>query len=220
MVQRWQVPQVVVWGRLDRRTNQTIRRTCLGRLLLEKGDDGKRTCTLFSIKQERRSDSATTWFSWSKARESSTCQRYAESTCEGKKSIHPAEQSKTKLSTTIVRFRGVRLTGSPSNWTEILTFNKIVFILAMAAEQWMEVEPKLGFVGDLQPGLNSKTFNGRNHKHKETCCTVEPHNKTWFRQVFFSLFRWLFFAAGNFQFPGNRRGVWTEHLLTVRVQVL
>ena len=34
MVQRWQVPQVVVWRRLDRRTNQTIRRTCIGRSLL------------------------------------------------------------------------------------------------------------------------------------------------------------------------------------------
>ena len=52
---------------------------------------------------------------------------------------------KAKCSTTVWWPRGVRLYNSPLNWMEIFSFNKFVFIFAVAAK-WMEVEPKLGLL--------------------------------------------------------------------------
>ena len=65
---------------------------------------------------------------------------------------------------------------------------------------------KVGVIGDLQPGLNSNTFFGRHHKHRVTCC------KKWFRQPSFLVYVVVFSLACNFQFPGNRREVWTVTL--------
>ena len=46
---------------------------------------------------------------------------------------------------------------------EILSFNKFVFILALGAARRLEVESKLGLLGDLQPGLNSQNFMSKSH---------------------------------------------------------
>ena len=51
-----------------------------------------------------------------------------------------------------------------------------------------------------------QNFQGRNHQHRETCGTVEPHNKKCFRQLFFSLCRWLFFACWQVLIP--RQSTW------------
>ena len=88
------------------------------------------------IEQRRSawSEKTTTCFPWSEARFLSTIQRTCvESTGQRNQSIHPAQKKKTQSS--LGRSRGVQLQGSPSNWMEILSFNKFVFILAVAAEQ-------------------------------------------------------------------------------------
>ena len=60
---------------------------------------------------------------------------HVESTGEGIDSIHIQHTKQDKISTTILWFRGVQLHGSPSNWMEISSFNKFVFILSVAAER-------------------------------------------------------------------------------------
>ena len=68
---------------------------------------------------------------------------HVESTGEGNRSS--STSNKTKSSTAKPRFPGVQLHGSPSNWMEILSFNKFVFIRALAARR-LEVESKLGLL--------------------------------------------------------------------------
>ena len=73
------------------------------------------------------------------------CTEHVASTGDGICSIHPVDQTRQKSSTTIYRFRGVQLHGSPSNWMDILPFNKFVFIRALAARR-LEVKSKLGLL--------------------------------------------------------------------------
>ena len=88
------------------------------------------------------------WSSWSEARLLST-----------RKPVNPSSATKkTKSSTTFWRSRRVRLQGPPSNWMERLSFNKFVFILAVAAEQWMEAETKLGLLAIFNLDWTVKIF--------------------------------------------------------------
>ena len=60
---------------------------------------------------------------------------HVESTGQGNKSIHPAQQRRQNSQQQFDEHEGVHLYGSSSHWMEILSFNKFVFILAVAAEQ-------------------------------------------------------------------------------------
>ena len=61
---------------------------------------------------------------------------------------------------------------------------------------------RVGIIGDLQPGLNRKKFQGRNHQHREICGFTTRNDSDKF---FLSCSGGCFSLAGNFQFPGNRR---------------
>ena len=133
-----------------------------------------------------QSDKTTTWFPWSGVRLLSTFHR----ACwkfRTRKPVNPSSATKKTKSSTIWRSRGVRLQGSPSNWTEILSFNKFVFILAVAAEQWMDVESKLGLLAIFNLDWTVKFFV--RNQHRETCgCTTRSGSDN-----IFLLFRQLFF---------------------------
>ena len=76
---RCRLSKVVVCWKLDRRENQTVRPTCLGRPFLwsytcRKETMAKEVNNCFKQRRSGRSDKTTTWFSWSEARLSSTTQ--------------------------------------------------------------------------------------------------------------------------------------------------
>ena len=119
MAQRQQVPQVVVWRRLDRRANQTIRRTCLGRpfqwsYTWRKGTMAKELAYYFLNKEEaqgpirQRPD-----FREAKHAYRQLYRENVESTGEGNKSIHPAQQIRQNYWQQCEGFRGVHQHGSP-----------------------------------------------------------------------------------------------------------
>ena len=141
MVHRCSPPKVIVWWRWDKRENQTVRRTCPGRTFpwsytCRKGTMAKELEKLFFYKEgvegkiRQRLD-----FREAKHAYRRLFKEHVESTGQVNKSIHPVQQRRQGFSTTIWWTRGVRLYGSPSNWTEILSFNKFVFVLAVAAKQ-------------------------------------------------------------------------------------
>ena len=70
---------------------------------------------------------------------------HAEGTGEGINSIHPAHQARQNYRQQFNDSEEYNYFGSPSNWMEMLSFNKFVFILAMAAARRLEVESKFGF---------------------------------------------------------------------------
>ena len=65
---------------------------------------------------------------------------HVESTGEGKSSIHPADQLRQSHRQRFKGFEEYNYRVHPSNWMEILSFNKFVFIRAPGAAQRWEVE--------------------------------------------------------------------------------
>ena len=96
------------------------------KLHLKKGDDGRSTGTLLEKEGQKGPI-----FVKRSTRIVNRTKGHVESSGEGNSSIHPAHQTRQKSSTIIQRFQGIQLHGSPSNWMEILTFNKFVFIRAL-----------------------------------------------------------------------------------------
>ena len=131
------------------------------KLHLEKGDDARRTGILFLKKRKEGKQGPVRQrpdFREAKEVHRQLYKEHAESIGEGVY-FHPSSTpSKTKLSTTIQRLRGVQLYGSPSNWMDTISFNKFVFILARAAARRLVSRIKVGIIGDLQPGLNSNNI--------------------------------------------------------------
>ena len=60
---------------------------------------------------------------------------HVESTRQGNKSIHPAQQRRQNSQQQFDEHEAYAFTVLPSNWMDILSFNKFVFILAVAAKQ-------------------------------------------------------------------------------------
>ena len=81
-----------------------------------------------------------------------------ESTGQGNKSIHPAQQRRQNSQHQFDEHEEYAYTVQPRTGWRYYPFNKFVFIPAVAARNMNGSRNKVGIIGDLQPGLNSQTF--------------------------------------------------------------
>ena len=128
------------------------------KLHLKKTDDGKGTGLLFQTKGVQGPIRERPDFREAKHAYRRLYEEHVECTRQGNKSIHPAQQRRQTSQQQFDEHEEVRLYGSPSNWMEILSSNKFVFILAVAAEQWMDVESKLGLLAIFNLDWTVKFF--------------------------------------------------------------
>ena len=98
---------------------------------------------------------------------------------------------------------------------EIKSFNKFVFILAMAAARCLEVESKLGILAIFNLHWTVNVL-GRNHQLGESCGFTTRNDS---HKFFYLVHVVVCSLAGNFQLPGNRREVWNATPLTQHIQM-
>ena len=122
---------------------------------------------------------------------------------QGNQSIHPAQQRRQNPQQQFEGHEEYAYKVHPSNWMEILSFQQVHLHPRSGSRTMNGNRINVGIVGDLQPGLNSKTFLGRNHQDTETCGFTTRSD---FRQNLFFCSGSCFSLAGNFQLPGNRTG--------------
>ena len=189
MVHRCRLSKVVLWWRLDRRENQTIRRTCPGRPFLWSYTWRKETmakelvCCLSKggvqgpIRQ--RPD-----FRKAKHAYRRLYKEHVESTGQGNKSIHSAQQRRQHSQHNLMNTRS-----TPFRFTLELDGDIIlqqVRLHPRSGSRTMNGSGhKVGIVGDLQPGLNSKFLRSKS----SALGNLWLHNKKWFRQILFILIR-------------------------------
>ena len=123
------------------------------KLLLKKGDDGRRTGTLFYTKKENKVRWGNALFFVKRGQLVVNCTKNTlKVPAKGiVQSIQQIKQDKV-IDNDFDGFEEYNWYGSNSKWIEILSFNKFVFIRALGAARRLEVESKLGFLAIFNKG--------------------------------------------------------------------
>ena len=217
MAHRCRISKVAICWRLDRRENSRVRRTRPGRPFLSGNTSSKETMAkeLENCLEQRMStssDKTTTWLPWSEARLLSTFQRTCWKHWTKKPVHHPAQRRQNPQQ----QFQG----SEEYNYTvhPRTGWRYYVQQVRLHPRRQQNDERESNQSWDYwrsSTWTKQKNFKGRN-QHRETCDTSP--NKKWFRHDFSLVQAVVFSLVSNFQLPGNRRKVWTEHLPTLHVQ--
>ena len=163
MGHRCSLAKVIVWWRLDRRENQTVRSTCLGRPFLwsytcRKGTMAKKLENVLNkegkegkIRQRPDFREAKHTYRW-------LYKEHVESTGQGSKSIHPAQQRWQNFQQQFDEHEEYAYMVHPrTGW---IYYSSTIFRLHLrsGSRTMNGSRNKVGIIGDLQRGLNSNNF--------------------------------------------------------------
>ena len=154
MEQRWQIPQIFLWCRVDRGKSHSIRRNRIWRPLFtlrqDKKEVGTRSQGNFHWMQRVYKDhwiSAVTWDS--RSRHAKNCTKSIQQSLEVETNLSlQSKTSPTKAPSTVCRPWGIRLSTRSFYRMAILSFfhNAFIFVITMATKQRLVVNVELGLV--------------------------------------------------------------------------